>query len=409
MITCDKERLNYKIQEFSKYGSSENGGITRLSLSVEDLEARDAFCRKCLSMGMEIRTDDLANIYATMPGSEDLPAIMIGSHLDSVIKGGNYDGVLGVLAALEAVETIYKEKIKHRHPITIVVWTNEEGVRFEPAMMASGVICEKFNLSTMLAVKDCDGITFEEALDRSGYRGKIENRLNAVTGQAALVELHIEQGPVLEKEKKEIGIVEGVVGMLNYEFSFIGQADHAGATPMNQRKDALAAAVEVIHYLKFQLSKLDENLVYTIGRFLVSPNVHTVIPDQVHFTLDARHRDAKVLAKAVNIINRTPEKINKCKVYIRELWSRKTVEFNKELVNYVERSARDFGYSTLRMFSGPGHDAQYISEILPTAMIFVPSKNGLSHCENEFTALDNCWMGANVLLQTVLKIDSKLV
>ncbi|GFZ33741.1 Zn-dependent hydrolase [Clostridium zeae] len=404
MLTCNKERLDDKIKTFSKFGDTGKGGITRLSLSPAALEAREEFCKRCKALGMEIKTDDMANIYATIPGEEGLPAIMMGSHMDSVKQGGNYDGILGVLTGLEVAETIVTEKIEHKHPITVVVWTNEEGARFDPAMMSSGVITGKFDKDIMLASRDIDGITFKEALEASGYMGNIENRATAEKYKA-LVELHIEQGPVLEAEKKDIGIVEGVCGMVNYEFTFVGQADHAGTTPMKYRKDALFAASKVIQYLHDELDKLDSKLVYTTGRMNVSPNIHTIIPDNVKFTLDARHQDPEVVKQVVEIIKKVPGVVEKCEVSCKKLWARNTVKFYPEFVHYVEKNAKEYGYSSMKIYSGPGHDAQFITDIIPTTMIFVPSEKGHSHCEKEFTPLESCVKGTNVLLQTVLDID----
>ncbi|MGB8454142.1 MAG: Zn-dependent hydrolase [Anaerocolumna sp.] len=406
MISCNKDRLNDKIVTFSKFGDTGKGGITRFSLSPEALAARAEFVKRCEALGMTIKTDDMANMYATIPGEEGLPAIMAGSHVDSVRQGGNYDGILGVLTALEAAETIVTEKIPHRHPITVVVWTNEEGARFEPAMMSSGVITGKFDKEKMLASKDTEGITFKEALEASGYMGDVTNRMSAEKA-LALVELHIEQGPVLEAEGIDIGIVEGVCGMINYEFTFVGQAGHAGTTPMKYRKDALYAAVKTIQYLHDELDKLDSKLVYTTGKISAHPNIHTIIPDIVKFTLDARHQDPEVIKQVLEIIKAIPSEVEKCKASYQEAWSRATVTFYPELVNYVEKNANDYGYTSKRMYSGPGHDAQFITDIIPTTMIFVPSIGGHSHCEEEYTPVENCLKGANVLLQTILNIDKK--
>ena len=404
MLTCSKERMEDKIKTFSKFGDTGKGGITRLSLSPEALDAREEFCKRCRDLGMDIKTDDMANIYATIPGEVGLPAIMSGSHLDSVRQGGNYDGILGVLTALEAAETIVTEKIPHKHPITVIVWTNEEGARFEPAMMSSGVITGKFDKDVMLASKDTEGVTFKEALEASGYMGESTNRMTPEK-YMALLELHVEQGPVLEDEKVDIGIVEGVCGMINYEFTFIGQADHAGTTPMKYRKDALYAATKTIQYLHDELDKLDGKIVYTTGKISAHPNIHTVIPDLVKFTLDVRHQDPEVIKQALEIIKAIPSVVEKCEASYEEAWSRKTVNFCSEFVDYVEKNAKEYGYSAKRMYSGPGHDAQFITDVIPTTMIFVPSENGHSHCEKEFTPVDNCWKGANVLLQTILDID----
>jgi beta-ureidopropionase / N-carbamoyl-L-amino-acid hydrolase len=406
VLSCDNERLQEKILAFSNFGDTGRGGITRLSLSAEALQARAEFCNRMKVLGAEIETDDMANIYATIKGSEDLPRIAMGSHCDSVIQGGNYDGILGVLTAMEVAETIVAEKVPHRHPITVMIWTNEEGARFDPAMMSSGVITGKFDKDKMLASKDKEGMTFGEALEASGYKGDEKNRMNA-KDYMAFVELHIEQGPVLEAAKMDIGVVEGVVGMVNYEFELIGQAGHAGSVPMKMRKDALLAASEAIQYLHKELDKLDGKLVYTTGRINCSPNVHTIIPERVKFTLDSRHQDPEVIKQVVQIIENIPKEIAKCSVSYKQLWSRKTVAFNKEMVDFVEKNAMEYGYSNMRIYSGPGHDAQYVSDIMPTSFIFVPSIGGHSHCEIENTPMENCWKGANVLLQTILDIDKK--
>jgi N-carbamoyl-L-amino-acid hydrolase len=406
MIQCNFERMEDKIKTFSRFGDTGKGGITRFSLSDEALAARKEFVKRMEAIGASIVTDDMANIYATIAGTEDIPAIVSGSHMDSVRQGGNYDGILGVLTAMEVAETIVKEKIPHRHPITVIVWTNEEGARFEPAMMSSGVICGKFNKETMLAsqAKDIPGYTFGEALDQSGFKGKEENRLDP-SKTKALVELHIEQGPVLEAEGIDIGVVEGVCGMINYEFTFTGQAGHAGTTPMKYRKDALYAAVRTIQYLHDELDQLDGKLVYTTGKISAHPNIHTIIPDEVKFTLDARHQDTEVIKQVLAVIKKIPSVVEQCEVSYEEAWARKTVSFTTELVDYVELSAQECGYSNRRIYSGPGHDAQFAIDLVPTTMIFVPSVGGHSHCEIEYTPVESCLKGANVLLNTILHID----
>lgn len=408
MIQCNYERMEDKIKTFSRFGDTGRGGITRFSLSEEALAARKEFVKRMEAIGAFIATDDMANIYATIDGTEDLPAIVSGSHMDSVRQGGNYDGILGVLTAMEVAETIVKEKIPHRHPITVIVWTNEEGARFEPAMMSSGVICGKFDKETMLAsqAKDIPGYTFGEALEKSGFKGREENRLDP-SKTKALVELHIEQGPVLEAEGIDIGVVEGVCGMINYEFTFTGQAGHAGTTPMKYRKDALYAAVKTIQYLHDELDQLDDKLVYTTGKISAHPNIHTIIPDEVKITLDTRHQDPEVIKQVLAVIKKIPSVVEQCKVSYEEAWSRKTVSFTSELVDYVEMSAQECGYSNRRIYSGPGHDAQFAIDMIPTTMIFVPSAGGHSHCEIEYTPVENCLKGANVLLNTILHIDKE--
>lgn len=409
MIECDQQRMEEKIKAFSQFGDTGHGGITRLSLSEEAIMARKEFVRRCLELGMEVRTDDLANIYATLPGEDNtLPAIYSGSHMDSVKQGGNYDGILGVLSALEMAETLVRKKIPHRHPITVAVWTNEEGARFEPAMMSSGIIAGKFEKKEMLLseAKDIKGYTFGDALKTSGFVGDINNRISQ-KNCLGLIELHAEQGPVLDDEKKDIGVVEGVCGMVNYEFTFLGQADHAGTTPMKYRKDALYAAVKAIQYLHDKLDRLDENLVYTIGKISAYPNIHTVIPEEVKFTLDARHQQSEVMAQVVHIIEKMPKELEGCIGSVKEAWSRNTVHFHKPYIELVQDATKKAGYSFRKMYSGAGHDAQYLAEFVPTTMIFVPSIEGHSHCEKEYTPPENCIKGVNILLNTILEIDKQ--
>ncbi len=406
MITCNKDRVQTLIETFGTFGDAGNGGVTRFTLSEEENQARAYFVERMEAIGATIEMDDLANMYATIPGSEEgAPRIVMGSHADSVRNGGNYDGILGVMTGMEVLETIVKENIPHKHPVTAMIWTNEEGSLYPPAMMVSGIVCDKFDEATMMASKSVDGETFAEALARNPYTGTRENRLNS-KDYKAMVELHIEQGPVLEAEKKEIGVVEGVVGMVNYRIRTYGQSDHAGTTPMPFRQDALYAATSAIRYFHEELDKLDSNLVYTNGEIVCHPCVHTVIPDFVDFSIDSRHKDPEVIKQVVQVIKNIPTELNKCEVKYEEQWARNTIAFDERLVDFVAESAEEFGYSMKRMYSGAGHDAQYVADIMPTTMIFVPSKDGHSHCEDEFTTVEECWKGFNVALQTVLKIDA---
>lgn len=409
MYKCDLSRMEDKIKTFSTFGATENGGITRYSLSPAAIQARDEFVKRMKAIGAEITTDDMANVYATIPGSDpNAKRIVMGSHVDSVKKGGNYDGILGVIGAMEVLETIVDQKIPHRHPITAMIWTNEEGSLFPPAMMSSGVICEKFDKDTMLASKSIldPNVTFKDALEASGYKGSKENRLNK-NDYAYMFELHIEQGPILEKANKDIGVVTCVLGMLNYRIRTYGQADHAGTTPMKYRQDALYAAAQLIIHLHNELDKLDPELVYTTGEILCTPCVHTVIPEFVDFSIDARHENPKVIEQVLNVIENLPKEVAKCRVEYEKAWARDTVYFDKELVQFVKDSADELGIANQYINSGAGHDAQFVSEMIPTTMIFVPSKDGHSHCEPEFTSVEQCTNGASVMLNALLKADAK--
>lgn len=407
MFTCDKERMEDKIKTFAQYGDTGNGGITRYTLSPEDVKAREEFIKRMEAIGAEIITDDMANIYATIPGSDpNAKRIVIASHTDSVKNGGNYDGILGVMTAMEVLETVVENDIPHKHPLTAMVWTNEEGSLYPPAMMASGVVCGQFDKENMLNSKSVldDETTFEEALNASDYVGKKSNRLNP-DDYKYMFELHIEQGPILEANKKDIGVVTCVNGMLNYRIKTYGQSDHAGTIPMEYRQDALYAASKILDYLHTELDKLDSELVYTTGEIKCHPNVHTVIPDYVNFSIDARHEDPEVIEQVFEVIKGMPKEIAKCKVDYEKGWARDTVYFNKELVEYVKKSADELDISNQYINSGAGHDAQFTTAMIPTTMIFVPSKNGHSHCELEHTSLEECTKGASVMLNAVLKAD----
>ncbi len=404
MYKCNSRRLQELIEQFSQFGATENGGVTRLSLSEEDVLARNYFCECCKALGMDIHVDDMGNIYATLAGKKDVPPIVMGSHLDSVEKGGKFDGVLGVLTAIEAIRTIKENEIEMDIPLMIVNFTNEEGARFDPAMMSSGVITSKFAKEKMLQSTDKNGVRFHEALQASGYEGEQANRLKEAL---AYIELHIEQGPVLEAKQREIGVVEGVLGMVCYEISITGQSNHAGTTPMSMRKEPMIVASTIITELHEQLGKIDEQLVFTFGRMNVSPNIHTVIPNQVTFTIDSRHQDAEVMEQVEDILNALPETAGGCNIHPVKLWGRETVHFDAAICNEVESACQSFGYTAHRMFSGAGHDAQYMASIVPSAMIFVPSIQGKSHCEEEKTTFEDCAKGADILLETVLTLQTK--
>jgi N-carbamoyl-L-amino-acid hydrolase len=399
------EKLKETLEKFADFGRTEKNGVTRLSLSDEDRQARDYFCSICRGLGMSVKIDDMGNIYATLNGTENKPPIVIGSHLDTVKKGGRFDGVLGVAAGLEVARTFVENKIMPKIPITIVNFTNEEGARFEPSMMASGVLSGKFDKEVMIKKTDTDGVSFEEALKTIGYTGLEESRLKAAT---AFLEMHIEQGPILEQESLSIGVVECVVGMVCYEFEVTGESDHAGTTPMNRRKDALFAANNIMSEARRKLSELDSELVFTIGRMNVWPNIHTVIPNKVVFSLEARHKDPGVMKQVEKIIQELPEITSNegCEVQSKKLWDRDTVWFNPQIVKQLEHSAKILGYSYKKMVSGAGHDAQFLASYVPTAMVFVPSINGKSHCEEELTTWEDCEKGVNVLLETVLNMQS---
>jgi len=342
----------------------------------------------------------------------------MASHCDSVKNGGNYDGILGVIGAMEVLETVVAENIPHRHPLTAMIWTNEEGSLYPPAMMSSGVICydylpeniaKGFKHENMLVSKSVEDktTTFGQALDASGYKGDKANRLNPEQYKA-MFELHIEQGPILENAENDVGVVTCVLGMFNSRIRFYGQAAHAGTFPMEYRKDALYAAAQAICWLHEEIDKLNRpELVYTTGEIVAHPCVHTVIPDYVDFSIDVRHEDPNVLRKVYEIVHSCAgREWAKCRCEVADQWNRDTVYFDKALVGYVKQAAEELEIRHQYINSGAGHDAQFASYMLPTTMIFVSSENGLSHCEPEHTSDEICTQGASVLLNAVLKCDA---
>ncbi|MCR5667179.1 MAG: Zn-dependent hydrolase [Eubacterium sp.] len=420
MYTCSIERMKDKIETFSKYGDAGHGGITRYSLSEDALKARKEFEKRMTAIGAIIEVDDVANVYATLPGSDpDAKRIVMGSHCDSVKNGGNYDGILGVISAMEVLETVHEHNIPHKHPLTAMIWTNEEGSLYPPAMMCSGIVCydylpedirSKFCYDDMMVSKSVlDGTsTFGEALDKSGYKGDKKYRLSP-DNYECMFETHIEQGPILEDAGNSVGIVDCVLGMFNYRIRFFGQTTHAGTFPMPKRRDALLAASQALVYLHEEIDKLGySDLVYTTGEIVCHPSVHTCVPDYVDISFDARHEDPKVLAKVMEILKSCTTKTwAGCSCEIEKAWNRDTVYWDKELVGYVKEAAEEIGVSHQYIHSGAGHDAQFCAYMLPTTMIFVQSKEGLSHCEDEYSTPEDCTNGASVMLNAVLKKDKQ--
>lgn len=420
MYKCNLERMTDKIKVFSQFGDAGHGGITRYTLSPEDIEARNEFISRMKAIGAVIEFDDVANIYATLPGYDpNSKRIAMGSHSDSVKNGGNYDGILGVLSAMEVLETVVEQNIPHKHPLTAMIWTNEEGSLYPPAMMVSGIVCwddlpedikGKFQYENMLQSKSIlDGKeTFGSALERSGFKGDKKYRLNPNTYKN-MFEIHIEQGPILEDAGKNIGVVDCVLGMFNYRLRFYGQTVHAGTFPMPKRQDALFAASQTICYLHEEIDKLGySELVYTTGEIVCHPNVHTCVPDYVDFCIDVRHESSEVLDKVLSIVKGCAGKEwAGCRCEVEKMWNRDTVYWDEKLFTYVKEAAEEVGSSYMILHSGAGHDAQFAAYMMPTTMIFVQSKGGLSHCEPEYSSPEQCTEGATVLLNAVLKSDKE--
>lgn len=420
MYECSLDRMKDMIKTMSAFGDAGHGGITRYALSEADVSARNEFIRRMSSIGAKIEIDDVGDIYATLEGSEPkAKRIVIGSHTDSVKNGGNYDGILGVMSAMEVLQTIAEKKIPHKHPITAMIWTNEEGSLYPPAMMCSGIVCYpylpidirgKFAYDDMLKSKSIldSTKTFGMALESSEFQGDIKYRLNP-DKYKCMFEVHIEQGPILEDAKNDIGVVDCVLGMFNYRVRFYGQTVHAGTFPMPKRKDAFYAASKALCYIHEEIDKLNiPNLVYTTGEVVCHPCVHTCVPDYFDFSIDARHESADELSKVLAVVKSCSEKVwAGCTCEVVKAWNRDTVYWDKTLVSYVKESCEELGVSHQYIHSGAGHDAQFAAYMLPTTMVFVQSKDGLSHCEGEYSKPEHCVEGSSVALNAILKVDKE--
>ena len=390
-------RLHASLAALAEIGSTPGGGVTRLALSDEDRAGRDLLRGWMEEAGLAVRVDDFGTMTGRRSGREDGPAVLLASHIDSVRQGGRYDGPLGVLAALEVARTLNDHGVETRRPIEVVNWTNEEGVRFEPAMTASGAVAGRFERGYVYGRTDRDGTRFEDELRRIGYLGDEANRPGPA---AAYLELHIEQGPVLEDAGVAVGVVEGIVGITWSEVTVSGHADHAGPSPMPLRRDALAAAARLIVGAE-RFARETSGAVGTVGRIAVEPNSINTIPGKAVFSVDFRHRDPRILDKLVarlEAMAALEADLRGVEIAVDRFWTSEPTPFAPEVVSAVSAAAEELGVPTRRLWSGAGHDAKYAQDICPAGMIFVRSKDGLSHSEAEFSSPEDIEAGANVLL-----------
>jgi beta-ureidopropionase / N-carbamoyl-L-amino-acid hydrolase len=407
-LRIDSERLWGELMETAAIGGTAKGGICRLTLTDLDRQVRDWFKARAEKLGCTVAVDDMGVMYARRAGQRDMPPIAMGSHLDTQPTGGKFDGALGVLGALEALRTLVEAGYQTYAPIEVVNWTNEEGSRFTPAMLAAGTFAGVFARDWAAARRDRAGVAFGAALDAIGYRGAEPCGARRLS---AHFELHIEQGPILEAEGLEIGAVTGVQGMRWYEVTVTGQDAHTGATPMRLRKNALLGAARVVEAVE-QIAQANAPLaVGTVGSMEVKPNSPNVVPGEVFFTVDLRHPEAATLEMMEQIFLREVD--TKCRplglgVKLAKIWDQPPVRFDDACVEAVRRAAADAGYSVRDMVSGAGHDSAYVARVAPTAMIFVPCRGGISHNEAEFTSKEQCARGAQVLLHAVLAYDRVL-
>ena len=403
-IRINADRLNKRIEEMAQFGRLTSGGVKRLTLTPEDKAARNLLAQWMKELGLEIAIDEIGNMFGILKGKNTGRCIGIGSHLDSVPTGGRYDGPVGVLGALEVAQTLIENNIILDSTLVVANYTNEEGVRFFPDMMGSLAHANPGEVKTYLSAKDNNGTTVAEALTTIGYNGSMKC---GTIRYDQFIEIHIEQGPVLEDQKIDIGVVHGVQAIHWLKLTLKGKSAHAGTTPLNARKDAFYALSKLSCFARDLCRAIDNQLI-TIGSIDVKPNAINVVPEEVIATLDMRNLSDTNLHRAIaeveNFIS-TDESFTHIKVDKEVLVDVPAVSFDKGVINAISESCKQLGYSSHKMHSGAGHDAQILATRYPAAMIFIPSKNGVSHAVDEYSSPEDVEKGANVMLHTVLQLD----
>ncbi|MEL6402545.1 MAG: M20 family metallo-hydrolase [Cyanobacteria bacterium J06626_4] len=403
-INCD--RLLHRLDQLAQIGAIAGGGVCRLALTDEDKAGRDLVVSWMRELGLTITIDQLGNVVGTRPGLVAGAPVMTGSHIDTVATGGRYDGNLGVLAGLEVMATLNEHNIQTRHPLAVAFFTNEEGARFHPDMMGSWAFSGGLSSAAALAEVGTDGATVAAELARIGYAGTVPCGSQPVK---AFVELHVEQGPVLEQSGVQIGAVTGVQGMSWQKLAIKGVSNHAGTTPMSLRHDAGYGASAIAVAARELALSMGGNQVATVGAIQLKPSLVNVIAKEARMTVDLRNTDAALLKQAEAQLAEQIEAIAQkegLNVTSRSLARFEPATFDPVMVEQVVQTAQALGYSAKRLPSGAGHDAGMIAAIAPTAMIFVPSVNGLSHNVKEYTAPEDLANGSNVLLQVLLQLAS---
>ena len=403
-LRLSQGRLMARIETLGALGATPEGGVRRLALTDEDQAGRDQVVAWMREAGLTVCVDLIGNVLGIRAGREDLAPVMTGSHIDTVYNGGKLDGNLGVLAGLEVIETLNDANLETRRPLAVAFFTNEEGARFQPDMMGSLVYAGGLSVDEALAAEDDSGLVLGRELKKRGYAGDME------PGEIvphAFVELHIEQGPLLEQEGITLGAVENLQGISWTEVIFTGQANHAGTTPLHLRRDAGYCAGAVTAFVRELAKEIGGVQVATVGVIELEPNIVNVVPGRARMTIDLRNANNELLCEAERRFQAYLTELAKSegvKLEINQLVRFDPVTFDAEIVQRIEANASKLGFSCHRMTSGAGHDAQMMSRICPSAMIFTPSIDGVSHNPAEATDAADLMAGANVLLHTLLDL-----
>ena len=403
-IRINGQRLWDSLMSMAKIGATVKGGCNRQALTSLDKEGRDLFVSWAKKAGCSIKVDPMGNIIARRAGKfNDFSSVLTGSHLDTQPTGGKFDGVYGVLAGLEVIRTLNDHEIETEHPIEVVVWTNEEGARFSPAMIGSGVWSGEFALEYGHSRVDKEGKSIREELDRIKYLGRDKFTPDSVK---AAFEVHIEQGPILESEGLQIGVLSGVQGMNWYDLIIEGQPCHAGPSPMESRKDPFMGLTIMMQKLYDMVAEFSPWSRLTFGDIKAEPGARNTVPERLIVAVDLRHPEQQTLdameKRFFKIVEEGAEQFA-LKNSIKEEWRSSAVKFDEHCVQAVRNSVDMLGYSNMDMVSGAGHDSVYVSKVAPTSMIFIPCENGLSHNEAENAKSVDVEAGCNVLLHAMLK------
>ena len=403
-MRIDADRLWDSLMRMAQIGATDKGGVNRQTLTDLDREARDLFISWCREAGCGIRVDATGNIFARRAGRHPgHRAVLAGSHLDTQPAGGKFDGACGVLSGLEVVRTLNDLDLVTERPIEVVVWTNEEGCRFAPSMMGSGVFSGQFDPHRVAATTDAHGRSFGAELARIGYRGADRVSVDEI---AAYFELHIEQGPVLEQEGKAIGVVTGAQGQRWFDLVVTGQEAHAGPTPMRTRRDALLGAARIVEAVNRIGREHLPGACATVGQLDVHPNSRNTIPGQVSLTVDLRHPEEERLSSMRSALEAEAAAICSAAglhLGLEEIWHQSPLRFDAGCIDAVRRGAATVGCGAMEIVSGAGHDACHLAQRAPTAMIFIPCAGGISHNEMEDATKEDCAAGCNVLLHALIE------
>ena len=406
-LKINAQRLWDSLMLFAEIGATDKGGCNRQALTDLDKQARDLWVSWAEDAGCSIRIDTMGNIFARREGlKDDLPVVMTGSHIDTQPTGGKFDGVYGVLASLEVIRSLNDQGVQTNHPIEAVVWTNEEGARFSPAMIGSGVWSGAFSLDYGHARMDKDGKTIQEELRRIDYEGDTPCKPHPIKG---FIELHIEQGPILENEALQIGILTGVQGMNWYDLTIKGQPVHAGPTPMENRFDPFMGLHKIINKMYEMTAEYEPWSRITFGDITAIPGARNTVPEKLILAVDLRHPDKDILAEMDKrfrqIAHQECEAAGlSCQVGVE--WQSPAVVFDSGCIKAVRKATQDLGYLSKEMVSGAGHDAVYVSRVAPTSMIFVPCEKGISHNEAEYSKPGDIEAGCNVLMNAIVELTS---